>query len=265
MGREDDPRGRVRRAAEAPPRAGPAALRRRRRPRQRAGAEGDPLRDRVGPARGRGGVRGAPAGSTPWAPGALAALRRGAARRFVWGDLRQVRNMRPGVRRAGFRLGGAVAGMATVTRGRFPPRRPRDRARRRARRCSRPTARSATRRPTASSRSTSSRRCSSRATGRATTSRTTSASQTARAARARRAVGAHVPGAGVRGRRRARATATVDVEVTPSNCVQCGAITAKGGRLTPPEGGSGPEYTLHLSRLGLRSERRRLTRDSRAP
>ena len=37
---------------------------------------------------------------------------------------------------------------------------------------------------------------------------------------------------------------TVTVEVNPSNCVQCGAITAKGGRLTPPEGGSGPEYTL---------------------
>ena len=36
----------------------------------------------------------------------------------------------------------------------------------------------------------------------------------------------------------------VTVEITPSNCVQCGAITAKGGRLTPPEGGSGPEYTL---------------------
>jgi electron-transferring-flavoprotein dehydrogenase len=35
----------------------------------------------------------------------------------------------------------------------------------------------------------------------------------------------------------------VEVEITPSNCVQCGAITAKGGRLTPPEGGSGPEYT----------------------
>ena len=30
--------------------------------------------------------------------------------------------------------------------------------------------------------------------------------------------------------------------MNPSNCVQCGAITAKGGRLTPPEGGSGPEY-----------------------
>ncbi len=37
---------------------------------------------------------------------------------------------------------------------------------------------------------------------------------------------------------------TVTVEVTASNCVQCGAITAKGGRLTPPEGGDGPEYTL---------------------
>jgi electron-transferring-flavoprotein dehydrogenase len=37
---------------------------------------------------------------------------------------------------------------------------------------------------------------------------------------------------------------TVTVNVSPSNCVQCGAITAKGGRLTPPEGGSGPEYTL---------------------
>ena len=36
----------------------------------------------------------------------------------------------------------------------------------------------------------------------------------------------------------------VDVKVNPSNCVQCGAITAKGGQLTPPEGGSGPEYTI---------------------
>lgn len=36
----------------------------------------------------------------------------------------------------------------------------------------------------------------------------------------------------------------VAVEVSPSNCVQCGAISAKGGRLTPPEGGSGPEYRL---------------------
>jgi electron-transferring-flavoprotein dehydrogenase len=34
----------------------------------------------------------------------------------------------------------------------------------------------------------------------------------------------------------------VDVTVNYTNCVQCGAITAKGGRLTPPEGGDGPLY-----------------------
>ena len=37
---------------------------------------------------------------------------------------------------------------------------------------------------------------------------------------------------------------TVDLQITPSNCVQCGAITAKGGRLTPPEGGDGPLYQI---------------------
>jgi electron-transferring-flavoprotein dehydrogenase len=37
---------------------------------------------------------------------------------------------------------------------------------------------------------------------------------------------------------------TVTVEVTASNCVQCGAITAKGGRLTVPEGGDGPDYAV---------------------
>jgi electron-transferring-flavoprotein dehydrogenase len=36
----------------------------------------------------------------------------------------------------------------------------------------------------------------------------------------------------------------VDVHVNASNCVQCGAITAKGGRLTPPEGGEGPNYQI---------------------
>jgi electron-transferring-flavoprotein dehydrogenase len=36
----------------------------------------------------------------------------------------------------------------------------------------------------------------------------------------------------------------VDVQLAPSNCVQCGAITAKGGRLTPPEGGDGPNYQI---------------------
>ena len=36
----------------------------------------------------------------------------------------------------------------------------------------------------------------------------------------------------------------VDVVVNYTNCVQCGAITAKGGRLTAPEGGDGPLYTI---------------------
>jgi electron-transferring-flavoprotein dehydrogenase len=40
----------------------------------------------------------------------------------------------------------------------------------------------------------------------------------------------------------ANGTGEVDVHVTPSNCVQCGAINAKGGRLTMPEGGDGPLY-----------------------
>ena len=42
----------------------------------------------------------------------------------------------------------------------------------------------------------------------------------------------------------APATGSVDVTVNYTNCVQCGAITAKGGRLTPPEGGDGPLYTI---------------------
>jgi electron-transferring-flavoprotein dehydrogenase len=42
----------------------------------------------------------------------------------------------------------------------------------------------------------------------------------------------------------APAEGEVDVIVNYTNCVQCGAITAKGGRLTPPEGGDGPLYTI---------------------
>jgi electron-transferring-flavoprotein dehydrogenase len=42
----------------------------------------------------------------------------------------------------------------------------------------------------------------------------------------------------------APAEGDVDVIVNYTNCVQCGAITAKGGRLTPPEGGDGPLYQV---------------------
>jgi electron-transferring-flavoprotein dehydrogenase len=43
---------------------------------------------------------------------------------------------------------------------------------------------------------------------------------------------------------RSESAGHVDLIVNPSNCVQCGAITAKGGRLTPPEGGDGPMYQI---------------------
>jgi electron-transferring-flavoprotein dehydrogenase len=42
----------------------------------------------------------------------------------------------------------------------------------------------------------------------------------------------------------APAQGEVDVIVNYTNCVQCGAITAKGGRLTTPEGGDGPLYQV---------------------
>jgi electron-transferring-flavoprotein dehydrogenase len=42
----------------------------------------------------------------------------------------------------------------------------------------------------------------------------------------------------------APAEGNIDVIVNYTNCVQCGAITAKGGRLTTPEGGDGPLYTI---------------------
>jgi electron-transferring-flavoprotein dehydrogenase len=42
----------------------------------------------------------------------------------------------------------------------------------------------------------------------------------------------------------APASGDVELIVNYTNCVQCGAITAKGGRLTVPEGGDGPLYRL---------------------
>lgn len=34
------------------------------------------------------------------------------------------------------------------------------------------------------------------------------------------------------------------IKMLSTNCIHCGAINAKGGRLTPTEGGSGPEYEI---------------------
>ena len=93
LGREDDPERRLPLAAAAAARAGPAALRRRCRPREHPAAEGRPLRDRVGPARRRGRVRGrrAPAGRLrPRSPPTTTP----SASSFIWSDLHEVRNMR---------------------------------------------------------------------------------------------------------------------------------------------------------------------------
>ena len=65
------------------------------------------------------------------------------------------------------------------------------------------------------------------------------------AARDRRGLALHVPGrASTRSPMTRRGHGPVDVTVNYTNCVQCGAITAKGGRLTPPEGGDGPLYQI---------------------
>jgi hypothetical protein len=48
------------------------------------------------------------------------------------------------------------------------------------------------------------------------------------------------------------AAGEVDVIVNYSNCLHCGAITAKGGRLTLPEGGDGPLYWIASSEHDVR-------------
>ena len=114
--------------------------------------------------------------------------------------------------------------------------------RRRRCRCTSATSARATPSPTASTPSTSSPRCTSPATRPATTRRTTSACARRSPARSPRC------GSGCARRActrcpRTRPRGNVDVIVNYTNCVQCGAITAKGGRLTAPEGGDGPLYT----------------------
>ena len=80
LGREDDHRRWLSLASEQVQRAGSPAGRRRRRARQRATTQGRPLRDRVGQARGRGGVPGAAARRGGWPCRRTRLLRRVAAR-----------------------------------------------------------------------------------------------------------------------------------------------------------------------------------------
>jgi electron-transferring-flavoprotein dehydrogenase len=180
-------------------------------------------------------------GQTPASPGALDGYDAAIRDSFIWRDLRAVRNMRQAFGR-GFWLGGAIASAATVTRGAFPPgltRTERDADHELIR-----TDRAA-QYPAPDGKLTFDKLSSVYASGNRTRDDQPNHIRIQRqvprelAEMWTRMCPAQVYAVGA-----ADGDGTVEVEVTPSNCVQCGAITAKGGRLTPPEGGSGPEYTL---------------------
>ena len=230
------PGGRLRRAAEAASRAGRSALRRRRGARERAGAQGHPLRGRVGAARGRGGVRARAAGGEP-GDGAWRRTTTALRESFVWKDLQEVRNMRQAFGR-GFWLGGAMAGAMTATKGHFPPGNTRTERDAEQELISSRRARASY--PAPDGKLTFDKLSSVFASGNKTRDDQPNhiRVQTRVPRGARADVGAHVPGAGVRvdGRRGAG-----DARRTASSAARS---RAKGGRLTPPEGGSGPEYRL---------------------
>jgi electron-transferring-flavoprotein dehydrogenase len=172
--------------------------------------------------------------------GALARYDESIRDSFVWTDLQRVRNMRPAFG-LGFWAGGALAGAMTASLGKFPPRdfelepdAEQDLIR---------TGRAASY-PVPDGKLTFDKLSSVFASGNKT--RDDQPSHIRVETRVPRELAqmwarmcpAHVYEVGEED------AGKVLVQVTPSNCVQCGAITAKGGRLTPPEGGSGPEYTL---------------------
>jgi electron-transferring-flavoprotein dehydrogenase len=180
-------------------------------------------------------------GTTPATPGALQGYDDSLRASFVWKDLQVVRNMRQAFGR-GFWIGGAIASAATATRGRLPPgltRTERDADHDLIR-----TDRAQTY-PPPDGTLTFDKLSSVFASGNRTRDDQPSHIRIERrvprdvAELWTRMCPAQVYEVGA-----ADGDGKVSVEVTPSNCVQCGAITAKGGRLTPPEGGSGPEYSL---------------------
>jgi electron-transferring-flavoprotein dehydrogenase len=174
-------------------------------------------------------------GRTPWTPGALGSYDEAIRATYVWKDLERVRNMRPAFAH-GFMIGGAVAGAATTSFGKFPPRDLR-------------TERDADQELTRTHRSSRYPAPDGKLTFDKLSSVYLSGNKTRDDAPNHLKVQAEVPHEVALLWERmcpAQVYEAKDggVDVTPSNCVQCGAITAKGGRLTPPEGGSGPEYTL---------------------
>jgi electron-transferring-flavoprotein dehydrogenase len=173
--------------------------------------------------------------------GALASYDDALKESFLWSDLREVRNMRQAFGR-GFWLGGALAGAMTATKGHFPPgdtRTERD-AEQELFTTSRASAY-----PTPDGKLTFDKLSSVFASGNRTRDDQPNHIRIQRRVpRELAEMWAHMCPAQVYEVGEADGDGTVEVRLAPSNCVQCGAITAKGGRLTPPEGGSGPEYTV---------------------
>ncbi len=180
-------------------------------------------------------------GEVPSRVGALDSYDEALRQTRMWRELYEVRNMRQAFDK-GFYVGGALASMMTVTKGRMPN----------GRFATHPNAAAplvktgrASRYPKPDGKYVFDKLSSVFASGNRT--RDDQPSHLRIATRVRRPVAeawtwmcpAHVYEVGPD-----LGDGTVSVTITPSNCVQCGAITAKGGRLTPPEGGSGPEYTL---------------------
>jgi electron-transferring-flavoprotein dehydrogenase len=175
-------------------------------------------------------------GRTAWTPGALAGYDQSLRETFIWGDLKRVRNMRQAFGK-GFWLGGAMAGAATASFGRFPPGNAK-------------TERDADQELFTTGRASRYPQPDGKLTFDKLSSVFLSGNKTRDDAPNHLVLRRDVPREVALLWERMcpaqvyEAKEDGGVEVTPSNCVQCGAITAKGGRLTPPEGGSGPEYKL---------------------
>jgi electron-transferring-flavoprotein dehydrogenase len=182
-------------------------------------------------------------GRTAWEPGALESYDAALRESYVWKDLERVRNMRPAFQ-YGFTRGAMLAGVALNTLGKLPPRDLKlerdaevpvfvgDRVRSY---------------PEPDGQLTFDKLSSVYLSGLKTRDDAPNHLRVDRKVRREVAEAwVHMCPAHVYelGGAASPAGNVVEVEVTASNCVQCGAITAKGGRLTPPEGGDGPEYRL---------------------
>jgi electron-transferring-flavoprotein dehydrogenase len=180
-------------------------------------------------------------GEAPGRRGALAGYDKALEESFVWSDLRRVRNMRPAFGR-GFWLGGAMAGAMTASRGAFPPGNVHmepdtDQELIRTGR--------AKSYPAADGKLTFDKLSSVFLSGNATRDDAPNHIRVQQRVPPELAeMWSRLCPAAVYEVGEEAGDGDVHVEVTPSNCVQCGAISAKGGRLTPPEGGAGPEYKL---------------------